>query len=347
MFKRIVFTTVTPLPSYIPRDLVIKTLHAHSEMIELNPLVIRHKRCKAPPNAPPDEFHCTWYELTDNIHYLPGRIIRSNVTYKACFHDLQRGLQTHIYAPTNLDIRNRWTVCGNMPGEPREPVELGLTNVPREGLFLREDVDMRCNTFAASFVKKTLKDAHAVLVDRLIMKADLLKGKIDRLYSTLGADEQRSRSFCTNQAWSAADGSLVSPTCMPLCSNAVSAQPTRRISAIHSPRTHFTSPIYTPCHATSTVDSPPHGYVDAAAASASVSCPTTPHPCCTHSPVSPVMMGCCFPFEEAAPGPQPVELDSTECQPSRAKAYATAKKNLSTNFVVTPPSPPPNVHELE
>ncbi|EDN05848.1 predicted protein [Histoplasma mississippiense (nom. inval.)] len=109
MFKRIVFTTVTPLPSYMPRDLVINTLHAHSEMIELNPLVIKHKRCKAPPNAPPDEFHCIWYELTDNIHYLPGRIIRSNVTYKACFHDLQRGLQTHIYAPTNLDIRNRWT----------------------------------------------------------------------------------------------------------------------------------------------------------------------------------------------------------------------------------------------
>lgn len=175
MIKRTVFTTITPLPPYITRETVVETLHDHKEMIELNPLVTKHDRCKPAPFCPPDEFHCTWYELTDRIHYLPGGIISGNVSYKACFYDLPRGLQTHVYAPLGLDIRDKWSICGNMPGEPREPVELGLKDAPREGLYLREDIDMRSQIWSTSFVKKTLKKAHGVLVERLVHKADLLK----------------------------------------------------------------------------------------------------------------------------------------------------------------------------
>ncbi|EEP80065.1 conserved hypothetical protein [Uncinocarpus reesii 1704] len=179
MSKRSVFTTVTPLPPYLTRETVIETLHQHSDMIQLNPLVIKHERCNPPPNAPADEFHCIWYELMDKIHYLPGGMLSGHVSYKACFYDLPRGLQTHVYAPTGLDIKDKWSICGNMPGEPREPVELGLTDAPREGLYLREDVDMRCNIFVTSFVKKTLRKAHAVLVERLVVKADILKQRSD------------------------------------------------------------------------------------------------------------------------------------------------------------------------
>lgn len=53
-----------------------------------------------------------------------------------------------------------------MPGEPFEPVELGL-GAPLTGLYLREDVDLRCNIIMASFVKKTIKKSHSILVDRL------------------------------------------------------------------------------------------------------------------------------------------------------------------------------------
>jgi hypothetical protein len=185
MSKRTVFTTITPLPHYITRETVTESLHDHAEMIGLNPLVIRHGQCKPPPNAAPDEFHCVWYELTDKISYLPGGLISGNVSYKACFHDLPRGLQTHVYAPAGLDIKEKWTVCGNMPGEPRETVELGLSNAPREGLYVREDVDMRCNIVMTGFVKRTLKRAHLVLVDRLVMKADLLKVKHEQILTPL------------------------------------------------------------------------------------------------------------------------------------------------------------------
>jgi hypothetical protein len=177
LWKRSIYTVVTPLPPTVSRETAIEMLHSHSEMIELNPLVINHVKCKPPANAPPDEFHCTWYELTDRITYLPG--IKGQVSYKACFHDLPRGLQTHVYAPAGLEIKEKWSIGGNEPGEEREVIELGLGNlgVPREGLYLREDIDMSCNVFLTGFVKKTLNKAHGVLVDRLVVKADLADDK--------------------------------------------------------------------------------------------------------------------------------------------------------------------------
>uniref|UniRef100_A0A093UNE5 DUF7053 domain-containing protein n=1 Tax=Talaromyces marneffei PM1 TaxID=1077442 RepID=A0A093UNE5_TALMA len=173
MFKREVFTTVTPLPFYVQKSMVVKSLQDHEEMINLNPLVVAYKRCDPPRNAPVDEFYSLWYELTDKIRYIPG--ISGKVSYKACFHDLTAGLQTHVYAPTGLDIREKWSVEGEPPGEPRQPIELGLTNAPREGFYLREDVNMYCSGVVSGFVKKKLKLAHETLVQRLIVKAYLLR----------------------------------------------------------------------------------------------------------------------------------------------------------------------------
>ncbi|KAF2149884.1 hypothetical protein K461DRAFT_230485, partial [Myriangium duriaei CBS 260.36] len=168
MSKRTLYTIVTPLPATVTRQTAVEALHDHAAMIQLNPLVINFESCKPPPNAPPDEFHAIWYELTDRISYLPG--VKGRVSYKACFHDLPRGLQTHVYAPAGLEIREKWSVGGNELGEEREVLELGLVGVPREGLYLREDVDMHCNLFLTNFVKKNLKKAHGVLVDRLLVK---------------------------------------------------------------------------------------------------------------------------------------------------------------------------------
>ncbi len=173
MFKRTTFTTLTALPEGITRATVLETLHCHTEMIDLNPLVEERHPCKPPPNADPEEaVHCQWYSMTDKINYLPGGLVSGHITFFCCFNDLTTGVQTHCYAPLGLDIRGKWTLGGSLPGEPKEPVELGL-GVPKNGLWLREDVDMRCNVFATKFVKKNLKSAHATLVDRLIEKAHL------------------------------------------------------------------------------------------------------------------------------------------------------------------------------
>jgi hypothetical protein len=172
MSKRTVFTTITPLPVGITREVVTEFLHNHLEMIDLNPLVKERHPIKPPPHATPEEFHCIWYSLTDKISYLPGGLATGDVSYTCAFHDLPTGLQTHCFAPLGLDIRDKWTLAGSLPGEPVEPVELGI-GAPITGLYIREDVDMRCNVFMSAFVKKTLKKAHAALVERLTVKAQI------------------------------------------------------------------------------------------------------------------------------------------------------------------------------
>ncbi|ETN38504.1 uncharacterized protein HMPREF1541_06539 [Cyphellophora europaea CBS 101466] len=175
MGKRTLFTNITPLPSSVTKEIAIAMLHNHDEMIELNPMVIEHHPIKTPRDAPADEFlDCVWQELTDKVHYLPGGLVKGKVSYKACFHDLPTGLQTHIYAPTGLDIREKWTICGTLPGEPPERRELG-SNAPSSGLYLKEEGDMRCNRLLSSFVRRNLDEAHKVLVERIMRKAQLLE----------------------------------------------------------------------------------------------------------------------------------------------------------------------------
>ena len=177
MSKRTVFTTVTPLPPGITRETVLETLHNHVEMIDLNPLVTERHPIKPPPEATAEEFHAQWYSVTDKINYLPAGLYSGAVTFSCCFHDLPDGLQTHIHAPMGLNIKGRWTLGGTLPGEPRQPVELGL-GVPKTGLWLREDVDMKVNFMMTKFVKANTKKAHGTLVGRLIEKAHLVEADI-------------------------------------------------------------------------------------------------------------------------------------------------------------------------
>jgi hypothetical protein len=177
MSKRTLFTTVTALPTGISRETVIETLHNHLEMIDLNPLVTERHPINPPREATPEEFHAQWYSVTDKVNYLPGGLYSGAVSFNACFHDLPDGLQTHIYAPMGLNMKGRWTLGGTLPGEPRQPVELGL-GVPKTGLWLREDVDMKCNFVMTKFVKGTTKKAHTTLVQRLVEKAHLVEAQV-------------------------------------------------------------------------------------------------------------------------------------------------------------------------
>jgi hypothetical protein len=176
MSKRTVFTTISPLPGGISRDFVIDFLHNHVGMIDLNPLVKERHPIKPPPEAPADETNCIWYSLTDRITYLPGGLAGGDISYTCAFHDLPDGIQTHCRAPLGVDIREKWTLNGTLPGEPPEPVELGI-GAPATGLYIREDVDLRCNFLMAGFVRKNLTKAHAKLVDRLVERAKLVAAK--------------------------------------------------------------------------------------------------------------------------------------------------------------------------
>ena len=173
MSKRSMFSVITPLPSTVSRATAVAFLHEHKSMIEMNPLVLRHVVTTPPPNATEDERDfMIWYAITDEIIYIPGTSVKSETTYKAGFFNTPKGLQTHVFAPAGVDIQAKWTVGGNMAGEPREPLELGIDK-PKDGLYLREDVDLRCNILLMGFVKRNLKKSHLEMVDKMMEKITL------------------------------------------------------------------------------------------------------------------------------------------------------------------------------
>lgn len=177
--KKEVYTVITPIPGFIPRQLAIDILQSHSEVITLNPLVIEHKPIPAPRDAAADEFYSTWYEITERVTFVPGigKMGSSKVTFKGVFHDVPSGLQTHMYVPFGIDLRNRYHIGGNQPGiEPPEHRELGLDKLgaPKDGLYLREDIEIRGNISVVGFVKSQLKAASKEMVQRIIRKAELL-----------------------------------------------------------------------------------------------------------------------------------------------------------------------------
>jgi hypothetical protein len=162
-------------------------------MIDLNPLVVERFKCRPPSYAVADEYFAAWYTIkgifaspvqhhtvtddsTDKVSYLPGGLAQGSVSYHACFHDTPEGLETHVYAPLGLDIRGKWSVGGSLPGErkPQTPTEKGI-KTPRHGLYIREDVTMTCSALLMSFVKRTFKDSHASLVEKLVERAHLLE----------------------------------------------------------------------------------------------------------------------------------------------------------------------------
>lgn len=163
MSKRITFTTITPLPASTSRQTAISHLHDHLTLLDLNPLVqSAHHLLSPPPHAAPSEFRCTWYSLTDRR--VPG--LPAPASYTAAFENLPDGVRTHAYAPMGRDVRETWTIGGTLPGEVPAPgvVEPGL-DVPSEGLYLRQDVEARCNVLVAGFVRRTLRKTHAALVE--------------------------------------------------------------------------------------------------------------------------------------------------------------------------------------
>jgi hypothetical protein len=177
--KKDTFTVITPIPGFIPRQLAIDILHSHSEVITLNPLVIGHKPIPAPHNAETDEYYSTWYEITERIQLVPGigKMGSSTIQFNGCFHDMPWGLQTHIYAPMNVDLRNKYRIAGNQSGvEAPEIPEIGLKGLgaPSDGLYLREDIEIKCNLTVLSFVKSQLRKAGGEMVKRIIKKAELL-----------------------------------------------------------------------------------------------------------------------------------------------------------------------------
>lgn len=217
MGKRVVYTKIMPLPANIPRQLALDMLHSHGEVIQLNPLVTDHQPISAPRDAPADEYFAQWYEITEIITW--GFGMKKKISFKGVFHDMPWGLQTHTYAPMGVDLRIKYQVRGNQPGEPREARELGV-DTPADGLYLRSDVEITCNIAFAGFVKKEMKAANVTMFERLTRKAELLDDGV------LHAMFEKGRLKTINPTQRGGGESLLkTPSTNPSTSPAVSDSP--------------------------------------------------------------------------------------------------------------------------
>ena len=181
MGKQVVYTKIAPLPSNVPRQLALDLLHSHKEVIEMNPLVTGVAAIEAPRTAAADEYFSSWYEITEIITW--GFGLKKKISFRGCFHDQPWGIQSHIFAPMGTEMRNSYRIGGNQPGEPREPREIGV-DTPLDGLYLREDININCAVpLTAGFVKKEMKAASQVMIDRMRRKAELLdEGKLHAMW---------------------------------------------------------------------------------------------------------------------------------------------------------------------
>lgn len=223
--KKEVYTNITPIPGFIPRQLAIDILHSHSEVITLNPLVLSHKPISPPRDAPSDEFYSTWYQVTERIQYIPGigKLGSGNISFNGCFHNMPWGLQTHTYAPANVDLRIKYHIAGNQPGvEAPEQQEMGLAalGAPKDGLYLKEEIEIRCNFAMVSFVKTQLKAASKEMVDRIIKKAELLDAGV--LQAMI--EDGKLRTVNPNDRSSTMQGAALSPHGSPPMSPSVPYQ---------------------------------------------------------------------------------------------------------------------------
>lgn len=210
MSKTSTLTHITPLPAGITRQAAVAFLQDHLAMIDLNPLVIDRQRIPPPDHALPEERACTWYLVTDKISYLPGGLAKGSVSYSSAFLDLAGvGLQTHCYAPMGVDIRSKWMVCGSTEDEglPPEVPELGL-ETPTQGLYLREETEVRCSVVMGRFVKKTLKDAHVRLADKLVARGarEAREARERKQYLGTPASSSSSTTTATTTTTAAAAG---------------------------------------------------------------------------------------------------------------------------------------------
>jgi hypothetical protein len=158
-------SSFTLLDSSFSEKTIIDKLHDHGAMIEQNPLVIHYERCQPPADAP-DEPLNVWYTLTDRLDYLPRGLLQGRIRYLASFRNTPRGLQTHIYAPLGVHIRNEWSVYSNRTGAEAEPE---LKDKP-EGLYLREKVELQCPLGTSFFVRRNIEKSHSTLVARLVAR---------------------------------------------------------------------------------------------------------------------------------------------------------------------------------
>ena len=151
----------TPIPTDVRREDLIATLHDHSFLITINPLVYRHEETGRTGDR-------VQYDVWDKVDMLPFGLWKHDVQFTVAFEDTSDGVVTDVQAPMNLTSHVRYTVQrdqsqgGSAGGEG--------TNAGGAGWMLVEELENSCSVFLKTFIDSTMvavhKKIHVSVIDR-------------------------------------------------------------------------------------------------------------------------------------------------------------------------------------
>lgn len=206
------YASATPLPPNLSIDEALAILHNFETVIKLSP------DCRGCKETPPPKNGCpitksgtpagsmTFYEVEDDLPFIPKRLWSGGVRYSAEFLPVSDGCDITVHAPGGFTSTNHWRLLretapltnganhpsslansGNPETIPADELGAAVTRVQTKDLLHAETEsdgsgwyveiisDARCSRTFAGFVKGFLKNSHAQLqhtfIDRLKITA--------------------------------------------------------------------------------------------------------------------------------------------------------------------------------
>lgn len=173
-------SSATPIPPNLSIENGVSLMHDFETMIKLSPDT---RGCKpaqptngyARTNGTKDTDRMQFWEVEDDLPFIPKKLWAGGVKYKAEFMPLADGCDIIVHAPGGFNSTNHWRLIRDaMP----EGVNGGLERIPSKdmlhadthgsGWYVQIFADACCSRTYAGFVKGFLKNTISQLQHRFI-----------------------------------------------------------------------------------------------------------------------------------------------------------------------------------
>jgi hypothetical protein len=192
------YASATPIPASLPNEPALKILHDFETVIKLSP-DCRGCRPVDPPKAKNGYTNGTstasmqYYEVEDDLPFIPKRLWSGGVKYLADFLPVEDGCDITVHAPAGFTSTNHWRILRHqaplneeihdaekLRDEPPEQLERTGTRDMQHaesqgtGWYVQIISDAKVSRTFAGFVKGFLKNSHAQLQHAFVEHLEVL-----------------------------------------------------------------------------------------------------------------------------------------------------------------------------
>lgn len=186
------WASATPLPPSVSVDNAIPLLHDFETVIKLSPDCRGCKPIPPPtakngfpktsgamPNGNAGKAQLQYYEVEDDLPFMPKKMWSGGVKYVADFLPTEDGCDITVHAPGGFTSTNHWRILRETIPEDEEPKLERVkskdllhadTGGGAGGWYVQIISDAKCNRTFAGIVKGFLKNSHTQLENAFIEK---------------------------------------------------------------------------------------------------------------------------------------------------------------------------------